>query len=203
MTGGEPRKRPSIQTPVSVPPGSHQVFPTAIPVPTRHLRELPRRSCSGDRRARVRGPSEGRVYCRPREARFRVSRVRCMHFEECMRTSFPSSAPSGHPLSPVRRREGRRPVPDGGPNQGLRSDAVPRRTTPSRKPGCLPPLQTARSVRTWIAPNPNLACRFLAHAAHTFSPDGESAFTGLASTRVRSPAIPGIRGTGAFGTEGV
>jgi len=35
-------QRSSIQTPVPVPPGFHQVFPTAIPAPTRHLRELPR-----------------------------------------------------------------------------------------------------------------------------------------------------------------
>jgi hypothetical protein len=41
-----------------------QVYPTAIPNLARHLLELPRRSCSGDRRARVRGPSEGRVDCR-------------------------------------------------------------------------------------------------------------------------------------------
>jgi hypothetical protein len=98
---------------------------------------------------------------------------------------------------------GEEPVPDGGPNQGLRSDAVPRRTTPSRRPGCLPPLRSAPSVRARISPHPNLARRSLAHAAHTLSPGGESAFTGLASTRVRSPAIPGIRGTGAFGTEGI
>jgi hypothetical protein len=99
-------QRPLIQTPVPVPPGSHQVFPTAIPAPARHLRGLLRRSTSGDQRARVRGPSEGRVICRTREARFRVSRARCIHFEECMRTSFPSSAPSGHPLSPVRSPRG-------------------------------------------------------------------------------------------------
>lgn len=41
-----------------------QVYPTAISPRTRHLRELPRRSCNGDRRARVGGPSEGRVVCR-------------------------------------------------------------------------------------------------------------------------------------------
>jgi len=172
-SGGKRRAAhvPFVSTPVPVPPGSHQVCPTAIPIRTRHLRELPRRSCSGDGRARVRGPSEGRVFCRTREARFRVSRARCMHFEECVRTSFPSSAPSGHPLSPVRCREGRRPVPDSGPNQDLRSDAVPRRMTPSRRPGCLPPLRSAVSVRDRIAPSPNLPRRSLAHAAHTFSPD--------------------------------
>jgi hypothetical protein len=98
--------RPSIQTPVPVPPGFHQVFPTAIPASTRHLRGLLRRSASGDQRARVRGPSEGRVICRAVRATFLCSRVRCMRFKECMRTSFPSSAPSGHPLSPVRAPRG-------------------------------------------------------------------------------------------------
>jgi hypothetical protein len=63
-------------------------------------------SASGDQRARVRGPSEGRVDCRAVRATFLCSRVRCMRFEECMRTSFPSSAPSGHPLSPVRSPRG-------------------------------------------------------------------------------------------------
>lgn len=99
-------QRSLIQTPVPVPPGSRQVFPTAIPAPARHLRGLLRRSTSGDQRARVRGPSEGRVICRAVRATFLCSRVRCMRFEECMRTSFPSSAPSGHPLSPVRSPRG-------------------------------------------------------------------------------------------------
>jgi hypothetical protein len=80
-----------------------------------------------------------------------------MRFEECMRTSFPSSAPSGHPLSPVRRREGRKPVPDSGPNQDLRSDAVPRRMTPSRRPGCLSPLRPRQASVRRIAP-PNESC---------------------------------------------
>jgi hypothetical protein len=71
-----------------------------------------------------------------------------MRFEECMRTSFPSSAPSGHPLSPVRHREGRRPVLDAGPNQDPHSDADPRRSTPSRRPGCLPPPASASGVRS-------------------------------------------------------
>ena len=118
---------------------------------------MPRRSTSGDQRARVRGPSEGRVYCRSVRATFLCSRVRCMRFEECMRTSFPSSAPSGHPLSPVRRREGRRPVLAAGPNQDLHSDADPRRSTPSRRPGCLPPLRPRQAFIRRIAP-PNESC---------------------------------------------
>jgi hypothetical protein len=75
-----------------------------------------------------------------------------MRFEECMRTSFPSSAASGHPLSPVRRREGRRPVLAAGPNQDPHSDADPRRSTPSRRPGCLPPLRPHQAFIRWIAP---------------------------------------------------
>jgi len=118
---------------------------------------LLRRSTSGDQRARVRGPSEGRVDGRSVRDTFLHPRVRCMHFEEYMRTSFPSSAPSGHPLSPVRRREGRRPVLDAGPNQDPRSDADPRRSTPSRRPGCLPPLRPRQASARRIAP-PNESC---------------------------------------------
>jgi hypothetical protein len=55
-------QRPFVPTPVPVLPGFRQVCPTAIPIRTRHLRELPRRSTSGDQRARVRGPSNGRVF---------------------------------------------------------------------------------------------------------------------------------------------
>lgn len=38
-----------------------RVYPTAIPTRTRHLRCLATPKCSDDRRARIRGPSEGRV----------------------------------------------------------------------------------------------------------------------------------------------
>jgi len=92
-----------------------------------------------------------------RESTFLCPRVRCMRFEECMRTAFPSWAPSGHPLSPVRRREGRRPVLVAGPNQDPRSDADPRRSTPSRRPGCLPPLRPRQASARRIAP-PNESC---------------------------------------------
>jgi hypothetical protein len=182
---------------VPVPPGFHQVCPTAIPIRTRHLRELPRRSTSGDQRARVRGPSEGRVDCRCVRATFLCSRVRCMRFEECMRTSFPSSAPSGHPLSPVRRREGRRPFLVAGPNQDPHSDADPRRSTPSRGPGCLPPLRPRRAFCRRIAPpTESRASIPRSRRPHVFHRVWRRAFTGIASTRVRSPAIPGFRGTG-------
>jgi hypothetical protein len=75
---------------------------------------------------------------------FRASHVRCMRFEECMRTSFPSSAPSGHPLSPVRPPAGeesrcrrtdrprpafrRRPAKDAAiPQTGMPSTVAPAR----------------------------------------------------------------------------
>jgi len=141
---------------------------------------LPRRSCSGDSDARVRGPSEGRVFCR--RTRESVSAIlvsgACTSKSACGRRSLP-----GRPLD-IRcrrcvRREGRRPVLDAGPNQGPRSDADPRRSTPSRGPGCLPPWRSAMSVRARIAPCPNLPRRSLAHAAHTFSPGwGECFLTG-------------------------
>jgi hypothetical protein len=185
-------QRSPTQTPVPVPPGFRQVFPTAIPASMRHLRELPRRSASGDQRARVRGPSEGRVNGRCVRATFLCSRVRCMRFEECMRTSFPSSAPSGHPLSPVRHREGRRPVPDAGPNQDPRSDVDPRRSTPSREPGCLPPLRPRQAFIPRIAPlNESCASVPRSRRPHVLHKLWRGAFTGLASARVRSPAIPG------------
>lgn len=47
---------------------------------------------------------------------------------------------------------GEEPVPDAGPNQDLRSDADPRRSTPSRRPGCLPPLRPRRAFIRRIAP---------------------------------------------------
>jgi hypothetical protein len=83
--------RSFAKAPVPVPPGFHQVCPTAIPIRTRHLRELPRRSCSGDQRARVRGPSEGRVFCR--RERMRVSAFltsgACASKSACGRRSLP------------------------------------------------------------------------------------------------------------------
>jgi hypothetical protein len=93
----------------------------------------------------------------------------CASKSACGRRSLPR-----RPLDIRCRRcvaeRGGDPFLDGGPNQDLRSDADPRRPTPSRRPGCLPPLRSAVSVRTRIAPNPNLPRRSLAHAAHTLSP---------------------------------
>jgi hypothetical protein len=64
-------------------------------------------------------------------------------------------------------------------------------------------VRVGRSI-VGLLRRPNPARRSLAHAAHTFSTDcGEVPSRALQATRVRSPAIPGIRGTGTFVTDGV
>jgi len=163
-------QRPPIQTPVPVPPGFHQVFPTAIPVRARHLRELPRRSTSGDQRARVRGPSEGRVICQgAREPHFCVlASGACASKSACGRRSLPRrpldircrrcvAERGGDPFSspdrtkihvPTLTREGQRHPAD--------RDAFHRCVRVRRK-----------AVGLLRRPNP--ARRSLAHAAHTFS----------------------------------
>jgi hypothetical protein len=90
------------------------------------------------------------------------------------------------------RREGRRPVLVAGPNQDPRSDADPRRSTPSREPGCLPPLRPRQASARRIAP-PNESCASVPRSRrpHVLHKLWRGAFTGLASARVRSPAIPG------------
>jgi hypothetical protein len=90
------------------------------------------------------------------------------------------------------RREGRRPVLAAGPNQDPRSDADPRRSTPSRGPGCLPPLRPRQASARRIAP-PNESCAPVPRSRrpHVLHELWRGAFTGLASARVRSPAIPG------------
>lgn len=91
--------RPQNETSVPVPPG----FP-GLPDRDTSLGAPPPTARAGgvsdDRRARVLGPSEGRVpnrvvtKCRPVGA----------WLSKRTPTTFPSSAPKGHPLSPVRSR---------------------------------------------------------------------------------------------------
>jgi hypothetical protein len=164
-------QRSFASTPVPVPPGFRQVCPTAIPIRTRHLRELPRRSCSGDQRARVRGPSEGRVFCRRERSTFpRFSRpvhaLRRVHadvvpFLSALWTSAVAGAfaeRGGDPFStpdrtkihvPTLTREGQR--------HPVNRDAFHRCARVRR-----PPVGLLRRT--------NPARRSLAHAAHTFSP---------------------------------
>ena len=91
--------RPSTRAPVLVPPSypglpNRDAFEDAPPPglsPAEH---------SEDRRARVEGPSEGRVP----SSLATISRARagCIRLEARMRTTFPSSATFGHPLSSAR-----------------------------------------------------------------------------------------------------
>jgi hypothetical protein len=150
-------QRPSIQTPVPVPPGFHQVCPTAIPAPTRHLRGLPRRVLVA---IDVHGSEDQEKDASSAERERHVSVFlrsgACASKSACGRRSLPRR-PLDIRCRRCVRREGRRPVLDAGPNQDPRSDADPRRSTPSREPGCLPPLRSRQASARRIAP-PNESC---------------------------------------------
>ena len=119
-----------------------------------------------DRRARVEGPSEGRVPERMRRCLVPATGA-CALWR--MPTAFPSSAVFGHPLSPARLRRAEDTAARSRTDRGLRSDDAPRRAPPSRKPGCLSPSRTRR-IETRRDRSLRPSCRLLAHAAHTFSP---------------------------------
>jgi len=93
----------------------------------------------------------------PREPHFCVlASGACSSKRACGRRSLPRR-PLDIRCRRCDRREGRRPVLDVGPNQDPRSDADPRRSTPSRRPGCLPPLRPRQAFIRRIAP-PNESC---------------------------------------------
>jgi hypothetical protein len=97
--------RPFVMAPVLVTPAcaglpSRDATSTASPpgiAPAVH---------SEDRRARVEGPSEGRVTERMRRS---LAPATGAYASGACATAFPSSASSGHPLSPARRPRGRNP----------------------------------------------------------------------------------------------
>jgi hypothetical protein len=98
VTRGEPRYVRPIRPRCRFLPLAW-VCPTAIPKRARHLRRLSPPQHSDDRRARVEGPSEGRV---SRDARAMISRLApgacaLIFNDRACETAFPSSAPSGHP----------------------------------------------------------------------------------------------------------
>jgi len=103
---GEPRSVRSMPTRCRFFPLA-RVFPTAIQLRTRHLRRLSPPQRSDDRRARVSGPSEGRVPCLCARGFYPSRRVPALGGDEL--TTFPSSASREHPLSPVRLPPRRRP----------------------------------------------------------------------------------------------
>jgi hypothetical protein len=98
--------------------------------------------CSEDRRARVEGPSEGRVL--ERDATVRAS-VECRRFvahanDVPLLGALRTSAVIGARRSREDTRERTRT------DRGPRSDDAPRRAPPSGRPGCLSPSRHAREV---------------------------------------------------------
>jgi hypothetical protein len=158
--------RPPIPAPVLVPPGypglPNRDADSCAPPPKLAPRSIVRINVHGSKdRAKDASPSACDDLSCLRWVRAHRSR---------MLTAFPSSAPSGHPLSsarPLPREDTRkRRRTDLGP----RSDDTPRRVPPSRGPGCLSPSRHVEDSvrREGIAPS-GLHAGSPAHAAHTRS----------------------------------
>jgi len=96
---------------------------------------------SEDLRARVEGPSEGRVPGRMRRSLVPASGACAL---SRMQTAFPSSASSGHPLSSARVLPREDTHDSERTDLGPRSNDAPRREPPSRRPGCLSPPRHAK-----------------------------------------------------------
>lgn len=204
---GETRRaahRPLATTPVSVPPGSHQVFPTAIPPRARHLRQVSLQEQlvaidvhgSEDRAKDASPPVDERAVLAPRP--------RCMRFDRAHADVVPflgdpwtsdvigaRAERGGDPLltdGPTKihvrasPREGRRHPVDRDAFHRLRprglSDVDDSTTTPSR--------------------------RSLAHAAHTFSPGrGEVPSRALQAPRSGHPRTVTFERRAPFGPAGL
>jgi len=153
VTRGEPRYVRSVRPRCRFFPLAW-VCPTAIPKRARHLRRLAPPQHSDDRRARVEGPSEGRV---SRNARAMISRLApgayalIFTIAHAKRRS-PPRRPPDILLSPVRPMREEEPLSPWRTDLGLLSDAAPRRETPSRRPGCLPPSRPRRGKMRSLPP---------------------------------------------------
>jgi hypothetical protein len=157
---------------------------------------------SEDQRARVEGPSEGRVPWRLRRSLVPASGAYALW-------RMPTNVPLLGDLLDIRchRRaclQRRIPPPAHGPTEAL----VP---TMPREEHCLPEDQDAfhrhdtrriRGLREGIAPS-GLRAGSPAHAAHTFPPVGAVLLMGIASVTVRSPAwsVTGFESANAFLTR--
>jgi len=187
---GDPRRaalRSFVKTPVLVPL-------TCVSLPNRdaHSNAPPPRVASAehseDQRARVEGPSEGRVPC----SLATISRA-C---DGCMR--FVAHA-DGVPLLGVLRTSAvigafacsEEPPHAKRTDLGLPSDDAPRRVPPSRRPGCLGPPRHAKEHARGEINLSGLRADSLAHAAHTLNPHrGQCCLIGHCEVTVRSPAGP-------------
>jgi hypothetical protein len=178
--------RPLVKAPVKVPPG-YPGFPDRDASSNAPPPRLAPAEHSEDRRARVEGPSEGRVPGRMRRSLVPASGACAL---SRMQTAFPSSASSGHPLSSARILPREDTHDSERTDLGPRSNDAPRREPPSRRPGCLsPPRHAKEFLRGEIAPS-GLRAGSPAHAAHTSPQLGDSALEGHCEVTVRSPAGP-------------
>jgi len=186
-------------TPVLVPPTRVGLPNRDAGAPAPPRRRFWRPVCSEDRRARVEGPSEGRV-CRTHATISRAC-VGCMSFVAHARRRSPPRRPSDIRCRRRAVRGGRMPATARRTDLGLRSDDAPRRAPPSRRPGCLrPPRHVRECLREGIAPSGPHAGS-LAHAAHTFSPKGKVLLKGIARSRCGHPRSVNIESTDAFSTR--
>ena len=161
--------------------------PAVMPPRLPHHRKIALTVHSEDRRARVEEPSEGRVTERMRRSLVPATGAYALWR---MPTSFPSSAAFGHPLSSARSRVAEDTAARLRTDLGLRSNDAPRRAPLSRRPGCLSPSRIREgNEREGIAPS-GLRAGSLAHAAHTFSPDGRVFLMGIARSRCGHPRGP-------------
>lgn len=77
-----------------------------------------------------------------------AARIGCVRLFSRTPTTFPSSASRGHPVvAGATARRGGDPLQTRRTGRGLRSDAAPRRATPSWRPGCLPPSRARACAR--------------------------------------------------------
>jgi len=186
VTRGEPRSVRSLQPQGRFLPLAW-ICPTVMLPRTPHHRGLLLTVLSEDRRARVEGPSEGRV-SRVRATISRACLGRIRFERACVRRS-PPRRPSDTRCHRCACLQRRMPLHADGPTKTL----VP---TSPREERRLPEGQDAfhrhdtRRNREGIAPSGPRAGS-LAHAAHTFSPAwGKVLLMGIARVTVRSPADP-------------
>jgi hypothetical protein len=179
--------RPFAMAPVLVPPAcaglpSRDATSTASPpgiAPAVH---------SEDRRARVEGPSEGRVTERMRRSLAPATGAYALWR---MPTSFPSSGclRTSAVIGAFAGSGGYRHSLTDRPRPSFRRS--PAKSAAFQKTGMPFTVTTAKDdfSREGIAPS-GLRAGSLAHAAHTFSPGGESVLDGHCEVTVRSPAGP-------------
>lgn len=148
--------------------------------------------CSDDRRARVRGPREGRRVP-GRERRFQIALASgACALKGHTRTTLPSSASSGHPLSPVLAPTREETPADDVDRPRPAFHRLPAKGTGFPQAGMpftvtLRPLSTGSRLR-------EVRRRPPAHAAqHVFPRLGKGALMGIASATLRSPAMHGFQ----------